>query len=694
MMRILTALVEGEGRVFGTPKAEEAIRNALQPPATVQPVPSMNGLGEKRHTAAAPTQSQLQQLSSMILGGDKKDAALFAANAGLWAHALVLSSAVGPDLWRDIVARFSRAELGRDPKTAGLQSAYSVFGGITPETIDDLFSAANITDDPSADQWREVVAGVLFNSKPTDLVCFDDLGARFQRAGLANAAQVCFLLSPNSPFSDMSPAANERPVKLVENARDEDGAIFAEIAEYARSLVPTPKGAEVPHASLPQLMPVKLARAWRAAELGEVEQAKRYCEAIEASARPSKHARPMIPRHVAASMEDLLERLTGEPSASPAKGLGMRKSNKSLGSWIEGRLTKFIAGEDDQAAAKPVPEPKEGIPVGPFSHFASISPGPSAAPSAGASRDGSSVDPDYPPTTSSYDSTYQPDSGSGYQPWAEEDSSTPQADDSELINPMANMSLGPTPVATQDDYKPKPAAAKPSAWDEEDDDLGFGNSSLSRGRTPKAEAKPEEEKKEEPKEEKKEAPKGESLQKEAHKLTSAEGKGWFGGWFGGKKKDEPGHNYTRANLGQESSMVFDPEQKRWVVKGAKATASAPASPPPPPRAQTASPAAARATPPPGGSAPPSRLSMGAPPRSSLSGPPGPPARATPGPPGPPSGPPSGPPTGAPPSRGPPRSAPPGASLDDLLSRPSSGRPTSAAAKKKRAGNKYVDVFQG
>lgn len=525
MMRILTALVEGDGRVFGTPKAEEAIRAALQPPATVQPVPLTNGLGSKG-TAAAASPAQLQQLSNMMLDGDKKEAALFAANAGLWSHALVLSSAVGPDLWREIVARFSKAELSHDPKTAALQSAYSVFGGITPETIDNLFAAANITDDPGADQWREVVGGVLFNSKPTDLVCFDDLGSRFQRAGLYNAAQICFLLSPNSPFSDMSPAATDRPIKLVENPRDEDGAIFAEIAEYARSLVPTPKGAEVPHASLPMLIPIKLARAWRAAELGDVEQAKRYCEAIEAAAKPTKHARPMISRHVAASMEDLLERLTGEPSASPAAGLGMRKgkSGASLGSWIEGRLTKFIAGEDEAPEAKPKPEPKvAGVPVGPFSHFSTISPGPSA----GVSRAGSSVDvpvadaynPAHAARTDSYDS--------GYQPWgADEDSTTPQAvptvdvtgDDSEFINPMASLSLGPTPVSsTQDDYKPAARAA--AAWDEDDDDLGFGNSSLSRGRTPKApEADAAEDKP------KAEAPKA-AESKEKDKDAQASGKG-------------------------------------------------------------------------------------------------------------------------------------------------------------------------
>jgi len=49
--------------------------------------------------------------------------------------------------------------------------------------------------------------------------------------------------------------------------------IFAEIAEYARCLIPSAKGQEVPFPGLPQLLPDKLYRAWRAAELGDTAQA-------------------------------------------------------------------------------------------------------------------------------------------------------------------------------------------------------------------------------------------------------------------------------------------------------------------------------------------------------------------------------------------------------------------------------------
>jgi hypothetical protein len=84
------------------------------------------------------------------------------------------------------------------------------------------------------------------------------------------------LLSPTSAFADLTPGALERPINLVQSTRDEDAVIFAEIAEYARSLIPVPKGQELPFPGLPQLLPYKLHRAWWAAELGDHDLAKRY----------------------------------------------------------------------------------------------------------------------------------------------------------------------------------------------------------------------------------------------------------------------------------------------------------------------------------------------------------------------------------------------------------------------------------
>ncbi|KAK2602408.1 hypothetical protein N8I77_008943 [Diaporthe amygdali] len=168
---------------------------------------------------------------------------------------------------------------------------------------------------------------------------------------------------------------------------------------------------------------------------------------------------------------------------------------------------------------------------------------------------------------------------------------------------------------------------------------------------------------------------------------------WFGG--GGAKKESLENSPNkpiRAKLGEKSSFVYDPDQKRWVNKAAGAEESAPKSATPPPPRGTPRPAGAGTPPPPGtsNSAPPLRPTppVSAASSPNLSGP----ASALP-----PSmvrtvsnassvagGPPS-----APPSR-PATSMSNASSIDDLLGAavPRKG----AGAKGKKKGGRYVDVM--
>lgn len=181
-------------------------------------------------------------------------------------------------------------------------------------------------------------------------------------------------------------------------------------------------------------------------------------------------------------------------------------------------------------------------------------------------------------------------------------------------------------------------------------------------------------------------------------------KGWFGGWFGGKKEQMPGPGPVRAKLGEQNSFYFDKDLNKWVNKKGGADAATPAaSTPPPPRgppSRVAS-AAASGTPSMG---PPSRAASGAgsrPPTSS-----GPPLGS-----GPPSGPPSRAGTPASMSGAPPGAALNGAaglmppprpssslshasSLDDLLGGPPSAGVKKSTVKGKKKGGRYVDVMAG
>ncbi|KAK8058426.1 COPII coat assembly protein sec16 [Apiospora phragmitis] len=190
-------------------------------------------------------------------------------------------------------------------------------------------------------------------------------------------------------------------------------------------------------------------------------------------------------------------------------------------------------------------------------------------------------------------------------------------------------------------------------------------------------------------------------------------KGWFGGLFGGggaKKDLSEAPKAVKANLGEASSFVYDPDAKRWVNKKAGAdNTPAKSATPPPPRAASSR----NSTPPPGGGlAPP--MGSGTPPPPG--GPGGPPMRSVSGLkqqmssdslhiPGPALG--GAPPMGrsvsnmsamsnasgegltmAPPNR-PATSLSTASSIDDLLG---AAGPRKPGAKKARKGGRYVDVM--
>ena len=253
----------------------------------------------------------------------------------------------------------------------------------------------------------------------------------------------------------------------------------------------------------------------------------RYCTAIESTSKPSKNGHSLLPFALLASLEDLVERLTGKPSASPANLLMPNRNKKTgvdkFGSWIEGRLTKFIAGDEETppssqikvspAKAKLNPKDAQGS-VGPFSHFSTISPAASGnvtrAPSAvdfpamnGQLQDSTGNSPamlqgawGQPLEPSLYESTsssstygaYEPQGGSEFAPWngsAQGDSPDRNQHDNQgdQVDPMAYVNLGPSPEAARVNYTPQPVNLNEAGDD--DDDLGFGNSSLSRARTPR-----------------------------------------------------------------------------------------------------------------------------------------------------------------------------------------------------------------
>jgi hypothetical protein len=79
-----------------------------------------------------------------------------------------------------------------------MKAAYLLFAGGGAQVgeasqVDELFSAANVTDDPAKDQWKNVIGSIVLNGQPADAAHLDDLGARFAKKGLHNAAAVWYV---------------------------------------------------------------------------------------------------------------------------------------------------------------------------------------------------------------------------------------------------------------------------------------------------------------------------------------------------------------------------------------------------------------------------------------------------------------------------------------------------------------------
>ncbi|KAI9476058.1 MAG: hypothetical protein EXX96DRAFT_286696 [Benjaminiella poitrasii] len=128
-------------------------------------------------------------------------------------------------------------------------------------------------------------------------------------------------------------------------------------------------------------------------------------------------------------------------------------------------------------------------------------------------------------------------------------------------------------------YEPDTTAGTKTSWDE-DDDLGFGNSSTKKdpavSNDPVVDNKESETNEEKPEKE------------DAKKEKERHGWGLFS-LFGRKEKETADEKKAiKANLGDQNNFYYDEKEKRWVNKLNDSKPAA-ATPPPPPKASTPQP---------------------------------------------------------------------------------------------------------
>ncbi|KAI8998549.1 Sec23-binding domain of Sec16-domain-containing protein [Trametes punicea] len=371
--------------------------------------------------------SHLDKIQSLLARGDRRGACHYAADEKLWPHALVIASSIDKETWKDVVTEWVRAELAQTDRqsqgdaTEGRESlrvAYSLFGGNGAAAVQELIAPSKLLHQPQTLQipqpqlaitpmtpnfpvvqplnipqevlanWPRTAAMILCNPTTLDSsAAITALGDQLSAHQWVEAAHACYLLSPQtSPLGGMgshprltllgSPSPAVSPIYY----KDPDPIIFSEIAEFAMSLATPVKGQEA-FVGLPHLQPYRLLRAVCLAEIGHVQLANRYCEAITAClSRGSPYANVTLLEQ----LKGLSDRLTAAPqldkSGSWIPGKMAKPSLDSIGNWLERGITKFIAGEGDS----PRPEESKGMAAqqsysGPFANYSSISSATSSA---------------------------------------------------------------------------------------------------------------------------------------------------------------------------------------------------------------------------------------------------------------------------------------------------------------------------
>lgn len=207
LWKILRVLVEQDGRLEGTPTAEQAVRNVLGRSF------ENDGAGFAPISSAEPLEAELlnpnaiSELRDLLSKGDREKAVWHAVDKRLWSHALLISSTMAPEIRKQVVQEFVRQEvkkLGRNSQP--LAVLYDIFAGNFTESVDELVPAsaragfqmvsknadigASRNSLDGLDQWQESLLLILSNRTEGDVQALIALGRLLAGYGRVEAAHI------------------------------------------------------------------------------------------------------------------------------------------------------------------------------------------------------------------------------------------------------------------------------------------------------------------------------------------------------------------------------------------------------------------------------------------------------------------------------------------------------------------------
>jgi COPII coat assembly protein SEC16 len=412
LWKVLCILVEKDGALEGSPEVEKAVRAVLMPGVdTVTedlqsqydgPPARIAQLVDAKLQADPVDPITLEALRKVLLRGDREKAVWQAVDQRLWGHAMLISSTLSRETWKQVVQEFVRQEVKNlGSNTESLAALYEIFAGNVEESIDELVppsaraglqmvsTSANVGPTRNAleglDRWKETLSLILSNRSADDEQALLALGRLLAGYGRIEAAHLCFLFvrslpafggadDPQTSFALLGTDHIQQPIHFAGNL---EAILLSEILEFSAFLTPSGHGSPAPH-----LQAYKLYHALVLADYGYCNEAQNYCAAIINGIRSTTKSSPYYHAGLLSILDDLTNRLQQSPKDSSGSWISKPSMEKVSGSmWA--KFNSFVVGDESDAAS--TGSGKDGLlEVGPFSRIAGGTPS--------LSRTGSSVD--------------------------------------------------------------------------------------------------------------------------------------------------------------------------------------------------------------------------------------------------------------------------------------------------------------
>jgi hypothetical protein len=398
LLGLLHFLVENDGRLDGD-AADSAFKKLFSPGA--EDASEMEGsfstaadlVGRSRSSTvnlpAEPMDARaIEDLQSMLAKGEREKAVWHAVDQRLWGHAMLLSSTLSKDIWKQVVQEFVRKEVKKAGRSnQALAVLYEVFAGNHEDCIDELVPASAragfqmvSTDGAGAaqnaqqglDKWRETIALILNNRSEGDVASILSLGRLLSQYGRVEAAHICFILARSVAHvsgvddvqADLVLIGMDHKQHATELGIDLEPILLTEVYEFGLSL-----SAQVNSHIMPHLQNYKLAHAYQLAENGYRTEAQSYCDAIAAAMKATTRLSPYYNASFIASLDDLGKRLSQSPKDNSSSWIS-KPSMDRVGTSLLSKFNSFIAGDDDDPSSNAA----AGTEAGPFANIAGNSP--------------------------------------------------------------------------------------------------------------------------------------------------------------------------------------------------------------------------------------------------------------------------------------------------------------------------------